>query len=331
VNAETAPTTEFATFAQTATGVAFANPSTTQSATITFTVYSATGTSLGSQSVTLGPLAHSSANVGPLLGLQSFTGFVKIASSIPIISLSLNAEAFPVFSSLPPGDLPSSTPLVKPLTGIRYCSHRGCELQATFSVTRNVPTDAQRGVCSNMQAGIRASQIRTKKMTVLSAVPRRSYSEYWPAYSAISVLFFLRSFVRVARIPPQADTSVNAARTRQESSIDALQNPRSMTRKARSFYVAHDEVFDGRATFNDVQAYLLSDCLQQRTLISAPPFEAKIPESGGKRIARRDHRVQLALKPTAKIFKRYTARVYGAVDVENGGSLAAQLATFEGF
>jgi hypothetical protein len=114
VNAETAPTTEFATFAQTATGVAFANPSTTQSATITFTVYSATGTSLGSQSVTLGPLAHSSANVGPLLGLQSFTGFVKIASSIPIISLSLNAEAFPVFSSLPPGDLPSSTPLVKP-------------------------------------------------------------------------------------------------------------------------------------------------------------------------------------------------------------------------
>ena len=57
-------------------------------------------------------MAHGSANVGPLLGLASFTGFVKITSTIPIISLSLNAEAFPVFSSLPPGDLPSSTVMV---------------------------------------------------------------------------------------------------------------------------------------------------------------------------------------------------------------------------
>jgi hypothetical protein len=30
---------------------------------------------------------------------------VKITSTIPIVSLSLNDEAFPVFSSLPPGDL----------------------------------------------------------------------------------------------------------------------------------------------------------------------------------------------------------------------------------
>ncbi|HEV2200060.1 MAG TPA: hypothetical protein VGR73_09575 [Bryobacteraceae bacterium] len=112
VNAETAATTEFVTFAQTATGVAYANPSPTQSAMITFTVYNATGAKLGSHVTTLGPLAHGSANLGPLLGLQSFTGFVKITSTIPIISLSLNAEAFPVFSSLPPGDLPSSTTLV---------------------------------------------------------------------------------------------------------------------------------------------------------------------------------------------------------------------------
>ena len=74
MNAETAPTTEFATFAQTATGVAYANPSTTQSATITFTAYNNAGTRLGSQSITLGPLAHGAANVGPLLGLASFTG-----------------------------------------------------------------------------------------------------------------------------------------------------------------------------------------------------------------------------------------------------------------
>src|SRR4029079_2858263 len=88
--------------------------STTQSATITFTAYNTAGTKLGSQVINLGPLAHSAANVGPLLGLQSFTGFVKITSTIPIISLSLNFEAAPVFSSLPPGDLPGSTMLVAP-------------------------------------------------------------------------------------------------------------------------------------------------------------------------------------------------------------------------
>jgi len=112
VAAETTPTTKFATFAQTATGVAYANPSTTQSATITIAVYNAAGAKLGSHIVTLGPLAHGSANIGPLLGLPNFTGGITITSTIPIISLSLNAEAFPVFSSLPPGDLPGSTQLV---------------------------------------------------------------------------------------------------------------------------------------------------------------------------------------------------------------------------
>ena len=112
VNAEAASTTEFATFAQTATGVAYANPSQTQSVTITFAVYNATGAKLASKPITLGPLAHGSANLGPLLGLSNFTGFVKITSTGPIISLSLNFEAFPVFSSLPPGDLPGATVLV---------------------------------------------------------------------------------------------------------------------------------------------------------------------------------------------------------------------------
>lgn len=112
VTAETAPTTVFATFAQTATGVAYANPSATQSATVTLTVYNAAGARLGSEIVIVGPMQHGSANVGPLLGLVSFTGFVQITSTIPIISLSLNAEAFPVFSSLPPGDLPGSTAII---------------------------------------------------------------------------------------------------------------------------------------------------------------------------------------------------------------------------
>lgn len=107
VNAETAPTTKFVTFAQTATGVAYANPSTTQSAVITLTVRSTTGTTLGTTNVFLGPLMHGSANLGSLLNLQNFTGFVEITSTVPILSLSLDAQTFPVFSSMPPGDLPS--------------------------------------------------------------------------------------------------------------------------------------------------------------------------------------------------------------------------------
>ena len=114
VNAETAPTTKFATFAQTRTGVAYANPSTNESATVTLTVISSAGVRLGSTNINLGPLAHGAANLGPLLSLESFTGFVEVTSTIPIISLSLNAEVFPVFSSLPPGDLPGSTTLVSP-------------------------------------------------------------------------------------------------------------------------------------------------------------------------------------------------------------------------
>jgi hypothetical protein len=114
VNAEVSATTEFATFAQTATGIAYANPSPTQSAVITFTVYDKNGARLGSGNVTLGPLNHGAANIGPLLGLQNFTGFVKITSTIPIVSLSLNFEIAPIFSSLPPGDLPSTTLLITP-------------------------------------------------------------------------------------------------------------------------------------------------------------------------------------------------------------------------
>lgn len=84
-------------------------------APVTFTVYS--------QVITLGPLARGSTNLGPLLGLANFTGMVEITSTIPIISLSLNFEAFPVFSSLPPGDLPSSTTLVKSASRTSGSSH----------------------------------------------------------------------------------------------------------------------------------------------------------------------------------------------------------------
>ena len=110
VNATTVPATEFVTFAQTQTGIAYANPSTVP-ATVTVAALDSTGNALGQTAFTLQPNAHGQANVGPLLNLSSFTGSVQIASTAPIVSLSLNAEDFPVFSSLPPGDLPAGTPL----------------------------------------------------------------------------------------------------------------------------------------------------------------------------------------------------------------------------
>jgi len=114
VNAMTAPAVKFVTFAETRTGVAYANPSATQSALVTITVISSAGAKLGSTSLILAPRGHGAANLGPLLGLQSFTGFVEITSSVPIVSLSLNAEDFPVFSSLPAGELSDSTALAFP-------------------------------------------------------------------------------------------------------------------------------------------------------------------------------------------------------------------------
>jgi Bacterial Ig-like domain (group 2)/Divergent InlB B-repeat domain len=110
VNATTTPTTEFVTFAQTYTGLAYANPSAT-AATVTINALSSGGNLLGTTSFGLAPNAHGAANIGPLLGLNSFTGSIQITSTVPIVSLSLNAEDFPVFSSLPPGDLPAGTAL----------------------------------------------------------------------------------------------------------------------------------------------------------------------------------------------------------------------------
>ena len=110
VNAAAAPAREFATFAETHTGVAWANP-TTQSAAVTITALEAsTGASQGSTTFNVASKAHGAANMGPLLKLPStFTGSILITSTVPIVSLSLNGEVFPVFSSLPPGDLPDGT------------------------------------------------------------------------------------------------------------------------------------------------------------------------------------------------------------------------------
>ena len=108
VNATTVPATRFVTFAEQApgqagTGVAYANPSSTD-ALITFTAKDATGQKLASEDLTVLPGGHGAQNMASLFGLPSFTGSLEITSKEPIVSLSLNAEAPPIFSSLPPGE-----------------------------------------------------------------------------------------------------------------------------------------------------------------------------------------------------------------------------------
>ncbi len=110
VNAAAVPATRFVTFAEQAvgqagTGVAYANPSDTATALVTFTARDATGRTLDSVDEELMPEGHGAQNMAGLFGLSSFTGSLEITSREPIVTLSLNAEAAPVFSSLPPGEL----------------------------------------------------------------------------------------------------------------------------------------------------------------------------------------------------------------------------------
>jgi hypothetical protein len=112
VNATAVPATRFVTFAeqgegQFGTGVAYANPSDT-AAVITFTAKDADGETLVSVVRTLSPNGHDGQNMVHLFDLPSFTGSLEITSTEPIVSLSLNFEADPVFSSLPPGELDAS-------------------------------------------------------------------------------------------------------------------------------------------------------------------------------------------------------------------------------
>jgi hypothetical protein len=91
------------TFAEQYTGIAYANPS-GQAAAVTVTAYNTAGQVIGSANFALAPSAHGEANLNALLGISNFVGSAQIISTVPIVALSLNAEKFPVFSSLPPGD-----------------------------------------------------------------------------------------------------------------------------------------------------------------------------------------------------------------------------------
>ena len=112
VNAATVPATRFVTFAEqgegkNGTGVAYANPSDT-AALVTFTARDADGEVLAIEDLMLPPNGHDAQNMSPLFDLSSFTGSLEVTSTEPIVSLSLNFEAAPVFSSLPPGELDAS-------------------------------------------------------------------------------------------------------------------------------------------------------------------------------------------------------------------------------
>ena len=112
VNATAVPATRFVTFAEqgegkNGTGVAYANPSDT-AALVTFTARDADGEVLAIEDLTLPPNGHDAQNMPTLFDLSSFAGSLEVTSTAPIVSLSLNFEADPVFSSLPPGELDAS-------------------------------------------------------------------------------------------------------------------------------------------------------------------------------------------------------------------------------
>ena len=92
---------------------------------LTFTAKDADGETLASVAKPLLPNGHDAKNMAILFGLSSFTGSLEITSTEPIVSLSLNFEAAPVFSSLPPGELDLS---VVPATGREY-TNSGQELR----------------------------------------------------------------------------------------------------------------------------------------------------------------------------------------------------------
>ena len=94
VNAATVPATRFVAFAeqgegQFGTGVAYANPSDTTTAFVTFTVRDADGRMLASVHKTLLPNGHDAKNMVGLFDLSSFAASLEVTSTEPIVSLSL--------------------------------------------------------------------------------------------------------------------------------------------------------------------------------------------------------------------------------------------------
>ena len=74
-------------------------------AILTFTSRDAAGQVLARVDKNLLPGGHDTPNMKDLFGLTSFIGSLEVTSTEPIVTLWLNAEADPVFSSSPPGEL----------------------------------------------------------------------------------------------------------------------------------------------------------------------------------------------------------------------------------
>ena len=148
VNAAAVPATRFITFAEQGeghfgTGVAFANPSST-AADIIFTALDADGRTLASANHNLPPGNHGSQNMVDLFGLTSFSGSLEVTSTEPIVSLSLNFEADPVFSSLPPGETVDSpdtrggNPDLTVFSIVAFTSPSGTAARGSFSLSAGV-------------------------------------------------------------------------------------------------------------------------------------------------------------------------------------------------
>ncbi|HVN81309.1 MAG TPA: hypothetical protein VMW38_20130, partial [Terriglobia bacterium] len=104
VLASTNPASQFVTYSDQITGVAYANPLSTLS-TVTFTARNSSGQRLATKSLILPGGNHGNFNVGAFLNLDSFPqGSLEVDATSPIILLSLDFESSPVFSALPPGE-----------------------------------------------------------------------------------------------------------------------------------------------------------------------------------------------------------------------------------
>ncbi len=110
VPAMAVPATRLVTFAQkqamtTGTGIAVANPSQVESAYVAFTVRPReTPGRWVTVHKSVGPRSHAAFTIADLFGLiYSVVGSIEITSDVPVVSLSINTEAWPSFGSLPPG------------------------------------------------------------------------------------------------------------------------------------------------------------------------------------------------------------------------------------
>ncbi len=97
---------------------------------IIFTAQNSDGSTAGTAHLTLAPGAHGSAILGQLLQVPAFQGSVSITATQPIVSLSLNFEAAPSFSSLPAGEGAAFE-----VYGAWHCSNDSCVWGTPRSLT----------------------------------------------------------------------------------------------------------------------------------------------------------------------------------------------------